>query len=180
MRPRRKDVEKHISNVGMVIIVLVVVSLLVGLYFYITFVYNTPCVPPPNLFVYSLNVNKTSEGWVIKLHGWLEICNQLTGRYDKSYEILLSKLQYTIYNTSHFYEERYVSSIKNKASPYGVIFYDADNDSRLSDADYMFILQMNGTSNSTIYPHSGDFIYFHYMGYLTRITNGEKQGNRLP
>ncbi len=177
MGRKRKEREKQISNVEIVIIVLVIVGLL-GMYFYMTFLYSSPCASPPNLFVCSLDINKTSEGWVIKMHGWLEIYNQFTGKYRKNYNVSLFNLYYSVYNSSsHFYyEDGYLSYIKNNTSPHGIIFHDVDSNNLLSDGDYMFIPMLKNSSN---YIHSGDFVEFLYNGYITP-TNTETEDVKLP
>ncbi len=171
MGRQSNDGEKILSKAEVLVILLAIVGVL-GVYFYMTFLYPTPCAAPPNLFEYSLNINKTADGWIIKVHGWLEIYNRMTGKYDKNYRVELSKLLYAIYNTSHFYEERYVSSIKNKSSPFGIIFYDVDNNNLLSDGDYMFIPMLKNSSN---YVHSGDFVEFRYNGYITPTNTGTEK-----
>ena len=143
-----------------IIIIISIIIIPVALFVYYYWFYN-PC-ERASIFICDVNVTSASDGWIITLKA---------EAYDNyvNYNIKLSKLYYIIYNYSqtermYIYEEGYVSSIKNKPSPLGVIFYDVDNDNLLSDEDYMFIPKHE--NNSTLkYPHSGDYIFFRHNEY---------------
>lgn len=130
--------------------------------------YSFSLIQPPRghpcKFNSIFNVTKTSDGWVIKGHAWIMQYNESSGEYYKNYSVELSKLSYAVYNvtTGYVYDKGTVKSIKNKTSPIGIIFHDADGNDLLSQEDCMVIPLKNVSGEN--YPHSGDRVVFSYDG----------------
>ena len=118
----------------------------------------------PCMFFGSFNATKTSDGWVIKGYAYMGKINNSTEGYYFDHKVELSHLHYSVDNHSngHIYERGYISSIKNKTSSLGIVFYDVDNNGILSKGDYMFIPRIE--ENSMNHPRSGDYVIFGYDG----------------
>ena len=156
------DIKKQIKILKIINIILLI-CIAFTIYLMAVEYYEYQQEKPPDIFRGFFNVTKTPDGWIIKGYAYILKPNS-TGAYsyiDRKVE--LSHLRYDVDNNSndYVYESGYISSIVNKPSPLGIVFYDVDNNGLLSKGDYMFIPRKG---NSTNYPHSGDKVIFMYDG----------------